>query len=120
MLTRQHVRHEHKITPKTNPLTSVVVREHANGQVTPIAAGYTAGGVPYPAHPVGVPFRPLPGGFSVLSLGRGIVPRGPVVDAAGTRQPGGVGTDLTDPGTWQRPYYFPGGDPPIVPKLHFS
>lgn len=121
MLTRKHVKHEHRVAAKTVPLTSVVVREHGGGQVTPIAAGYTAAGPAYPTHPAGMRERPLPGGTLALSMASGGQrPRGPVVDSSGRRLPGGVGTDLTDPATWQRPYAFPGGEHPSIPRLHFT
>ena len=120
MLTRKHVQHNHGVARKTAPLTSVVVREHG-GQVTPIAAGYTAAGPAYPTHPSQPVERPLAGGTQPLSFASGGQrPRGPVVDSSGRRLPGGVGTDLTDPATWQRPYAFPGGDHPTVPRLHFT
>jgi hypothetical protein len=121
MLTRKHVTHNHRVAPKTAPLTSVVVREHGNGQVTPIAAGYTAAGYTHPTQPQTVSQRPISGGLTPLVLtAGGQRPRGPVVDSAGRRMPGGVGTDLTDPETWQRPYYFPGGEHPSIPRLHFT
>ena len=121
MLTRKHVQHTHGVARKTAPLTSVVVREHGNGQVTPIAAGYTAAGPAHPTHPAQPVERPLPGGTQPLSFASGGQrPRGPVVDSSGRGLPGGVGTDLTDPATWQRPYAFPGGDHPTVPRLHFT
>jgi|HubBroStandDraft_5_1064220.scaffolds.fasta_scaffold47147_5 hypothetical protein len=121
MLTRKSVTHTHRVAAKTAPLTSVVVREHANGMVTPIAAGYTAGGPALPAHPAPDRQRPLSGGTYPLSFASGGQrPRGPRVDAAGQRLPGGVGTDLTDPSTWQRPYAFPGGQYPTIPRLHFT
>ena len=122
MLTRGHVEHTHRVARKTAPLTSVVVRVAGNGQVTPIAAGYTAGGPVHPTHPDSPRTRPLgDGGHVPLSFPRNSQrPRGPVVDAAGQRLPGGDGTDLTDPATWQRPYAFPGGDYPSIPRLHFT
>lgn len=121
MLTRRGVSHTHTVTPRAHPLTSVVVREHANGTVTPIAAGYAAQGVPHPSHPAYPSVRPLPGGTPALTVPTGGPrPRGPVVDSSGRRQPCGVGTDLTDPSTWQRTYMFPGGNHPVTPKLHFS
>ena len=121
MLTRKHVAHTHRVARKTAPLTSVVVREHGNGQVTPVAAGYTAAGPAHPTHPAQPRVRPLPGGTQDLSMASGGQrPRGPVVDSSGRRLPGGVGTDLTDPSTWQRPYAFPGGEHPTVPRLHFT
>lgn len=121
MLTRKSVAHTHTVAPKTVPLTSLVVRQHANGMVTPIAAGYSAAGPAIPVHPPAGQTRPLPGGTVPLAMAWGDQrPRGPVVDAAGRRLPGGVGTDLTDPTTWQRPYSFPGGQYPATPRLHFS
>ena len=121
MLTRGQVKHEHRVARKTAPLASVVVREHRNGQVTPIAAGYTAGAPAIPAHPAYPRVRPIAGGTAPLSLDAGGQrPRGPIVDSSGRRLPGGVGTDLTDPATWQRPYSFPGGEHPSIPRLHFT
>lgn len=121
MLTRKNVKHTHTVQPKTAPLTSIVVRRSESGQTTPIAAGYQACGNALPAHPAYQRQRPLPGGTTPLSMSRGGQrPRGPVVDSKGNRLPGGVGTDLTDPSTWQRPYAFPGGTYPSTPKLHFS
>lgn len=121
MLTRKKVTHNHQVSAKTAPLTSIVVRQHPNGQVTPIAAGYQAQGAPHPTLPITATGRPMAGGTTPLSPARGGQrPRGPVVDSKGQRMPGGVGTDLTDPQTWQRPYMFPGGQHPSVPKLHFS
>jgi hypothetical protein len=121
MLTRKGVAHTHRVAAKTAPLTSIVVREHRNGQVIPLAAGYSAGGPALPTHPAPDRQRPLSGGTVPLSFASGGQrPRGPRTDAAGQRLPGGVGTDLTDPGTWQRPYAFPGGQYPAIPRLHFT
>ena len=121
MMTRGQMKHTHRVARKTAPLTSVVVRENPSGQVTPIAAGYTAAGPAHPAHPATPAVRPIGNGTPPLSLeSGGQRPRGPVVDSAGRRQPGGVGTDLTDPATWQRPYAFPGGEHPAIPRLHFT
>jgi hypothetical protein len=68
--------------------------------------------------------RPMPAGHQQLLLGgrpcADARPIGPVVDRHGKRVTtpagglAGVGTDLTDPSTWQRPYYFPEGSQPVI------
>ena len=79
---------------------------------------YGQGHATRPVATAHAPVRPLPGAVTPLMLsgmdGASIRPRGPVVGRDGVRLPGGVGTDLTDPGTWQRPYYFPEGTAPQI------
>ena len=68
--------------------------------------------------------RPMPAGHQQLLLsgrpGADARPIGPVVNRHGkpvttpTGGLAGVGTDLTDPSTWQRPYYFPEGTQPVI------
>lgn len=77
------------------------------------------------AHGRRAPVRPLPETHAPLYLSGAdsgsVRPRGPMVDRQGNRLPGGLGTDPTDPQTWQRPYYFPEGHPPqIVQRPRFS
>jgi hypothetical protein len=67
--------------------------------------------------------RPLPQSETPLLLTgqKDIRPSGPVADRQGRRQPGGVGTDLTDPGTWRRRYAFCDGTQPVIrAKQHFT
>lgn len=63
-----------------------------------IPNGASAAGAP--------PIRPLTGGVLPLQLPVDIHPLGPRVNRDGSRMPGGVGTDPTDPQTWRRPYVF--------------
>lgn len=67
--------------------------------------------------------RPLAAGMQPLLLNgqTDIRPYGPTMGPGGQRNPGGVGTDLTDPSTWRRRYAFPGGaQPQIRAKQHFT